>query len=108
MNEMNAGGFPENLMDEIYLMAEENETAVDFSYSEKQGEEGKDEILTEEQYNNLQRQQCSKRKPSIRMNPRINTRPTKRQKRKILRAVERTDKVLSDAMIDRIINIMGS
>lgn len=108
MKELQPGGFPQDLMDHVYMIAEEDATAIDFSYNEKMGEEGKDEALTEDEYNRQQQRQCNTRTPSVRMKPRTSTRPSKSDKRKLLRAVEATDKVLSDQMIDRIISIMGS
>ena len=111
MKELQPGGFPQDLMDHVYMIAAEDSTSVDFSYNEKQGEEGKDDGLTENEYNKLQEQQlqqCNTRKPIVRMQPRTSTRPSKKDKRKLLRAVERTDKVLSDEVIDRVISILGS
>ncbi len=111
MNEMSAGGFSEELINEIHMMNEENKTSVDFAYSEKMGQEGKDDGITEEEYNKeleQQLQKCTNRKPVVRMKPRVSTRPSKKDKRRLIRAVESTDKLLTDKQIDRVISILGS
>ena len=111
MNEIGAGGFSEELINEIHMMNEENQTSVDFAYSEKMGQKGKDDELTEEEYKKeleQQLQKCTNRKPVVRMKPPTSTRPSKKDKRRLIRAVESTDKLLTDKQIDRIISIMGS
>ena len=107
MKEMTAGGFPEILMDEIYLMAEENETAIDFSFIEKQGTEGSDETLDEKTYDLQQQQQCSTNVNPVRVAP-VKKRTTQSDRRKLLRAIEKTNQPLSDKMLNRVIAAIRS
>lgn len=107
MKEMTAGGFPEILMDEIYLMAEENETAIDFSFTEKQGSEGADEAMEEKTYNLQQQRQCSTKTKPVLVAP-VKKRTTQSDRRKLLRAIEKTNKPLSDQMLNRVIAAIRS
>ena len=105
---MTAGGFSEVLMDEIYLMAEENETAIDFSFTEKQGSEGSDEALDEKTYDlQQQRRQCSTNSNPVRVAP-VKKRTTQSDRRKLLRAIEKTTQPLSDKMLNRVIAAIRS
>ena len=106
---MGAGGFSKELINEIHMMNEENQTSVDFAYAEQCGSEGKDETIDEKTYDLQQRKQCNTTKrPQVRMKPRVSTRPSKKDKRRLIRAVESTDKLLTDKQIDRVISILGS
>ncbi len=107
MKEMTAGGFPEILMDEIYLMAEENETAIDFSFNEKQGTEGSDEAIEEKTYDLQQQRQCSTNVNPVRVAP-VKKRTTQSDRRKLLRAIEKTNQPLSDKMLNRVIAAIRS
>ena len=107
MKEMTAGGFSEVLMDEIYLMAEENETAIDFSFTEKQGTEGSDEAMDEKTYDLQQQRQCSTNVNPVRVAP-VKKRTTQSDRRKLLRAIEKTNQPLSDKMLNRVIAAIRS
>ena len=108
MKEMQAGGFPEVLMDEIYLMAEENETVIDFSFNEKQGTEGSDEALEEKTYDLRQQRQCSTNSNPVRRVAPVKKRTTQGDRRKLLRAIEKTNQPLSDKMLNRVIAAIRS
>ena len=99
MNEMSAGGFSEELINEIHMMTEENETSVDFAYAEQCGSEGKDETLDEKTYDLQQRQQCY-RTTKRRAAPR---RVTQEDRRRLLRAVEKSTQPLTNKMLNQVI-----
>ena len=104
---MTAGGFSEILMDEIYLMAEENETAIDFSFTEKQGTEGSDETMDEKTYDLQQQRQCSTNVNPVRVAP-VKKRTTQSDRRKLLRAIQKTNQPLSDKVLNRVIAAIQS